>query len=207
MERLDRDKVDDLLEFYRQQFGLPDEVVGRAREIYEKAKEAGIMKGRSAFSVMAAAVYAACRELGFPLRLKDLRLDYTASLTWSTGSVMAGNAYRKLVSALGLAVKRPDPLAFLKLISERLQLSPEAYQAAEKLVEKAVAEGLHLRMKAPSLAAAAVYAVAAVREPLLEKASGVNRVTFRRHAEKLLALRMPERTGAPPGWWKGAQRQ
>lgn len=51
---------------------LPDAIIEKAAHIFRKAQQRGLTKGRTIPGLLAAVVYAACRETGIPRTLKDI---------------------------------------------------------------------------------------------------------------------------------------
>lgn len=187
-----------LLDVYREKLSLPDHVVVRAREVFERVKDTAIAKyrGRNWLgAMMAASVCIACRESGLPVRFRDLWLEFPAprELRLVTmklvTSVEAARAYKMIVETLGLRVQQPNPYAFLHLIAGRLELDRPTVERAEKLLREAVECSHAMGKQAATLAAAAIYAVCRqwLKPGRLEKASGVKRGSFMKHAETLSA--------------------
>ncbi|MEM2446749.1 MAG: transcription initiation factor IIB family protein [Candidatus Bathyarchaeia archaeon] len=190
------DEAYDLLEIYRDRLGLPDHVVERGREVFDRVKDTELLKYRGSLwvrAVMAASIYIACRESGIPVRFKDFELESsplprnTLELLLRTPAHQIARAYNKVVELLDLKTPRPNPHLFLRQIAERLGLDKQSVEKAEQLVEEAVRRGDAAGMRPATLAAAAVYVVCGERLGLqsLEKASGVSRQAFKRHAETL----------------------
>jgi transcription initiation factor TFIIB len=63
------------LDRLRDKLELPDSVIEKTAYIYRKVQERGLLRGRSIPAVLAAAIYIACRELGFPRILKDINCN------------------------------------------------------------------------------------------------------------------------------------
>ena len=105
------------LERLGSQLGLPKKVLDRALEIYRKALESGLVRGRSIESVAAAAVYAACREMRIPRTFDEIS-RYTRS-----GRKDVARCYRLLVRKAAVKVPLSDPIDFIPRIGNILKLS------------------------------------------------------------------------------------
>ena len=60
------------LDRLKDKLGLQYAVIERTAYIYRKAQHRGIIKGRTISSILAAALYIACRGLGVPKTLKEI---------------------------------------------------------------------------------------------------------------------------------------
>ncbi|MFL6380212.1 MAG: transcription initiation factor IIB family protein, partial [Nitrososphaeraceae archaeon] len=60
------------LDILKDKLALPDAVVEKSAYIYRKAKSNGLTRGRTISGLIAASVYAACREMSTPRTLKDI---------------------------------------------------------------------------------------------------------------------------------------
>jgi transcription initiation factor TFIIB len=56
----------------KEKLGLSDTIVEKAAYTYRKVQERGLIRGRTIDSMLAAAVYSACRELETPRTIKDI---------------------------------------------------------------------------------------------------------------------------------------
>ena len=77
---------------------LTDEMIHKTKYIYQKAKEVGIVRGRSFYLVLAAAAYIACRQLG----VTKTMTDFTSILRVGRKQVVRN--YRLLVNKLSLKI-------------------------------------------------------------------------------------------------------
>src|SRR5215204_1990927 len=60
------------LDRLKEKLGLSDTTVEKAAYIYRKIQERGLIKGRTADAMLAAAVYGACRKMETPRTIKDI---------------------------------------------------------------------------------------------------------------------------------------
>ncbi len=181
------------LERISSQLGLPRFVEEQALEIYRRALERGLVRGRSIESIMAAAIYAACRMHKVPRTLDEI-----AKFTKASRKDVA-RCYRLLLKELGLKVPLADPAIFVPRIVDQLGLSGKVLVKAIEIIKKAKEKGLTAGKDPAGLAAAAVYIAALLSGEVrtqkeVAQAAQVTEVTVRnRYKEivKALNLKIP----------------
>jgi len=175
------------------QLGLPKPVLDRALEIYKKALESNLVRGRSIESVMAAAVYAACRELRLPRTLDEIAM-YTRA-----GRKDVARCYRLLLREASIRVPLPNAADFVPRIGSYLRLSGQTIKRAIEILEQARAAGLTAGKDPAGLAAAAIYIAALQNGEIrtqkeVARAAKVTEVTVRNRYKELvkkLGLKLP----------------
>jgi transcription initiation factor TFIIB len=95
---------------------LPSHVKEEAARIYREAVEKGLVRGRSIESVIAAAVYVACRELKVPRSLDEV------SRHTRIGRKDIARCYRLLLRELDIKVGTTDPVDYVPRIVHALGL-------------------------------------------------------------------------------------
>lgn len=181
------------LERLSAQLGLPKPVLDRALEIYRRALESNLVRGRSIESVMAAAVYAACRELKLPRTLDEIAV-YTRA-----GRKDVARCYRLLLREASIKVPLPNAADFVPRIGSYLRLSGQTIKAAIEILDKARAAGLTAGKDPAGLAAAAIYIAALQNGEMrtqkeVARAAKVTEVTVRNRYKELvkkLGLKLP----------------
>jgi len=168
-----------ILQVYVDKLHLSPAVSERAMLIYRKALKAGLVRGRSIKSIMAAATYAACRQMGTP---RDLREFERAYLAVKRKTIAQG--YRLLLKHLGLKVPVADPSIYLNKIASKVGLDQKTVQEALRILAEAVARGATVGKDPVGIAAAALYmACQETTQNLTQKdiarAAGVTEVTVR----------------------------
>ena len=113
------------LDRLKDKLGLPDAIVEKTAYIYRKAQERGLVRGRTIHSMLAAAVYAACRELGIPKTLKEIA---TAS---SIRRRMLAKNYRVLKLELDISTPMVDPMKCIVKVANKVNLN-EMTKLSEK---------------------------------------------------------------------------
>jgi transcription initiation factor TFIIB len=68
------------LNIIRDRLALSEAVVEKAAYIYRRVHDRGLIRGRTISGIMAAAIYAACREIGTPYSLRDIAV--AAYICW-----------------------------------------------------------------------------------------------------------------------------
>lgn len=163
---------------------LSDVVIEKAAYIYRKAQERKLVRGRTMVALVAASLYAACRELSTQRTLKDI-----ASAT-NVKIKDLSRCYRLLVMELDLRPPLPDPTRLVSKIANALNLN-------EKTVRDAARALTELRNfndtagKDPMGLAGAVLYLACLRnnenisQKDLANAAGVTEVTIRNRAKEI----------------------
>jgi transcription initiation factor TFIIB len=158
--------------------GLSDATVQKTAYIYRKAQEKRLIRGRSISSILAAAIYTACREMGAQRTLGDIvkiadvkRKDLSRS-------------YRLLVRELDIKVPLADPMKCIAKIANKANLNEKTRRAAmstmSELVEKEISAG-----KDPMGLAATVLYLSCITngetrtQRDIAQAAGVTEVTVR----------------------------
>jgi transcription initiation factor TFIIB len=179
------------LDRLKDKLGLSDAIVEKTAYIYRKAQDRRLTRGRTVASVLAAAIYIACRELGAQRTLRDVcnsvdvkRKDLARS-------------YRLLILELDIKVPLVDPLKCITKIANKANLSAKITRTAisrmKELVQKEISAG-----KDPmALAATVLYETCLTNhEKLTQKdiadAAGVTEVTIRNRL-KDIRTRFPDR--------------
>jgi len=179
------------------QLGLPKRALERAREIYRRALEIGLVRGRSIESVIAAAIYAACREMKIPRTLDEIA-RYTRA-----GRKDVARCYRLLLRETTLKVPLPSALDFAPRIGNILKLSATTIRDSIDILKKAQQLGITAGKDPAGLAAAAVY-IAALRrgevrtQKEVARAAQVTEVTVRNRYKELvkkLKIDLPVKKG------------
>jgi len=141
--------------------------------------KAGLVRGRSIRSIMAAAVYAACRLMGAPRDLRELEKAYPI-----VKRKTIAQGYRLLLKHLNIKVPVADPAIYLNKIASKVGLDEGTVQEALRILEEAHKRGATIGKDPVGMAAAALYMACQERnQPVTQKdiarAAGVTEVTVR----------------------------
>lgn len=144
-------KAFELLYRLRESLGLPDNVIEEAAYLYRKASKKHLQQGRTITSVLAASLYAACKNNEVP------RTPDEISKTVNIPVKQLSRSYRLLMEELDLKVPVTDPLKCLSRIASKAGISEKTRRKAIKILQDASERGI-LAGKAPtSIASAALY--------------------------------------------------
>ena len=164
--------------------GLSDSIQEAAALLYRKAIEKGLIRGRLIESVVAAVIYAVCRDYGIPRTLDEI-----AEIA-GVEKKEIGRTYRFIMHELDMKVPLTDPREYISRFVAALKLSGKVQELAIKLLQKAMSKGLVSGRGPTGVAAAAVYiASAMVGERRTQKevaeVAGVTEVTIRNRYREL----------------------
>jgi transcription initiation factor TFIIB len=174
---------------------IPPQIKEKAALIYRKALDKGLVRGRSINSIIAAAIYASCRESGTPRSLREIA---EASLVDKKD---VARCYRLLLQELDVKMPISDPLRYISKIAEKTRISGKTQGAAIAVIKEARRKRIVAGKDPMGLAAAALYiACLQNNEKITQKdiaeASGVTEVTVRNRykaLKKQLNLEVPNR--------------
>ncbi|MEM0240622.1 MAG: transcription initiation factor IIB [Candidatus Nezhaarchaeales archaeon] len=170
---------------------LPQNVKEEALKIYKAAVKAGLVRGRSIESVMAASIYAACRQLKIPRTLDEIA-DCTRA-----GRKDVARCYRLLLRHVKLNIPIADPVDFVPRIVSSLSLSGVLQRKAIEIIQQARKFGLTAGKDPAGLAAAAIYIASLLTgerktQKEIARAAQVTEVTVRnRYKELIRKLKIP----------------
>ncbi len=170
----------------KDKLGLSDAIIEKTAYIYRKAQEKRMIRGRSTSSILAAAVYIACREMGASRTLREV------AETTDVKRKVISRSYRLLIHELGIIVPLVDPMKCIAKIANKAKLSEKtkrmAIDAMNDLTEKKISAG-----KAPMGLAATVLYLSCLRngenvtQKNIAEAAGVTEVTIRNRVKDLRA--------------------
>jgi transcription initiation factor TFIIB len=166
------------LDRLKDKLAVSDAVIEKSAYIYRKALEKGLVRGRSISALVAASLYAACRDTETPRTLKDIA---NAS---NIKKKDVARCYRLLIRELDLKMPVVNPIKCIARIASKAQLSEKTRRAALKILEQAEKIKISAGKDPMGLAAAALYvACVANGENKTQKdvaeAAGVTEVTIR----------------------------
>ena len=162
----------------KDKLALSEAVIEKTAYIYRKAIDKRIIKGRSISSLIAAAVYAACRGSETPRTIKDISEASNVKRKELT------KCYRKLVQDLDLKMPIIDAVQCVSRIASRLGICEKTKRYAIKMIKDYQQTG-EIAGKSPmGIAATAIYLASVVmNEDLTQKdvadAANITEVTIR----------------------------
>jgi len=164
---------------------LPKSVEEEAARIYTLAVQRGLVRGRSMESVVAGALYAACRRHEVPRTLDEL------SESSGIEKKEIGRTYRFVTRELGISIMPSNPADYIARFSSALSLSPETQSEAIEILEKAQKYELTSGRGPTGIAAASLYVSALLHgekrtQREVADVAGVTEVTIRNRYKELL---------------------
>ncbi|MCD6590327.1 transcription initiation factor IIB [Candidatus Woesearchaeota archaeon] len=164
---------------------LPSSVENEAARIYTLAVQRGLVRGRSMESVVAGAIYAACRRHDVPRTLDELQ---EAS---KVDKKEIGRTYRFITRELGITILPNNPVDYIPRFASALRLSPKTQSKAVEIVEKAQEKELTSGRGPTGIAAAALYVAALLNKEKrtqreVADVAGVTEVTIRNRYKELI---------------------
>jgi len=163
---------------------LSDAVIEKTAYLYRKAQEKNLVKGRSTSSVLAAAIYISCRDLGASRSLRDI----------SVGTFVKrkdiSRSYRMLLLGLDIKVPLVDPAKCIVKIANQAGISEKtkriALDAMKEIVEMKLSAG-----KNPMGLAATILYISCLKNSEIKtqkdiaEAAGITEVTIRNRVKEL----------------------
>jgi transcription initiation factor TFIIB len=174
----------DELNILKDKLALSDAVVEKAAYIYRKLQIRGLVRGRTISGIMAAAIYAGCREIGTPWTLKDIALASNIKR-----KDIARN-YRKLLLELNLKVPNADPIRCIAKIANKADLTENTKRHAIGIMKKVTDREIPAGKDPMGMAATVLY-ISCLKtgeektQTQLANASGVTEVTIRNRYKDL----------------------
>jgi len=164
---------------------LPKSVEEESARIYTLAVQRGLVRGRSMESVVAGALYAACRRHEVPRTLDEL------SEASGIEKKEIGRTYRFVTRELGITILPSNPADYIARFASSLKLSPETQSKSVEILELAQKHELTSGRGPTGIAAAALYVSALVHgekrtQREVADVAGVTEVTIRNRYKELL---------------------
>jgi len=164
---------------------LPRSVEEESARIYTMAVQRGLVRGRSMESVVAGALYAACRRHEVPRTLDEL------SEASGIEKKEIGRTYRFMTRELGITILPSNPSDYIARFSSALRLSAESQSKSIEILEKAQKKELTSGRGPTGIAAAALYVAALIHgekrtQREVADIAGITEVTIRNRYKELL---------------------
>ena len=172
---------------------LPKAVEEESARIYTLAVQRGLVRGRSMESVVAGALYAACRRHEVPRTLDELG---EAS---GIDKKEIGRTYRFVTRELGIRILPSNPVEYIPRFASALKLSAETQSKSVEILELAEKSELTSGRGPTGIAAASLYVAALINNEKrtqreVADIAGVTEVTIRnRYKELLTKLKLKDK--------------
>ena len=173
------------LERLSEKLHIPSTVQEMAAVIYRKAFNKVLVRGRCIASIVAAALYAACRFTSIPRTLKEV-----AEASVRDKGELA-RCYRLLLQRLDIQMPIDNPLDYVSKIGGKAGVSSETEGIAMKIIREAKRKRLTMGKDPSGLAAAALYIASQFKNEMvtqseLSHAANVTEVTIRNRKRELV---------------------
>lgn len=164
---------------------LPKSVEEESARIYTMAVQRGLVRGRSMESVVAGALYAACRRHEVPRTLDEL------SEASGIDKKEIGRTYRFITRELGIRILPSNPVDYIPRFASALKLSADTQSRAVDILEDAQRAELTSGRGPTGIAAASLYVAALTNNEKrtqreVADIAGVTEVTIRNRYKELL---------------------
>ena len=174
------------LDRLKDKLGLTDSVIEKTAYIYRKAQERGLVRGRSISAILAAVIYIACREMGFPRILKDITAISNIKHRY------VAQAYRLLIIELDLKIPLLDPIKCIIRIANNAKISEKTRRQAINIMHDIIKKEISAGKDPMGLAAAVVYLSCLKTDEnkiqrYIADAAGVTEVTLRNRYKNIIS--------------------
>ncbi len=171
----------------KEKLSLSDAISEKAAYIYRKAMEKKLIRGRSISALIAASLYASCRESGTPRTIKEV----SKAIDIRRGALAA--SYRMLLRELDMRMPVADSVQCIARIASQTGVSEKTKRHAIKILKKAEESQILAGKDPMSMAASSLYlATLKLGEKISQKsialAAGVTEVTVRNRCKELKLL-------------------
>ncbi len=171
----------------KDKLALSDPVIEKAAYIYRKALEKKMARGRSIYSMIGSALYAACRETNTPRTLKEI------AETTNIKRKDIARCYRLLLRELSLKMPVVDSVQNVARIASKIGLSEKTKRYAIEILRKAEENKISAGKNPMGLAAAALYVACVINgenktQSDVAEAANITDVTVRNRYKGLLEL-------------------
>lgn len=139
-----------ILDAYASKLNIPENAKEHSAYIYRKAMEKNIIRGSSIPSIMAASIYAACKQLSIPRSADEV------SKVANMKRKLLSKTYRRLVKNLELEINAVE-IDYASKIANTLSVSEKTSRLARKIIDDFKKEGSHIGKNPIGIAGASIY--------------------------------------------------
>ncbi len=169
------------------QLGIPRDVRETAALIYRKTLMTKLVRGRSIESVVAAAIYLACRIHRIPRSLDEIVSET------NVGRKKVGYAVRLVVSRVNIKVPLPSAKDLIPKLSADLMLEGRTVKKATEIIKQAKEKYVTIGKAPGGIAGAALYIAGILEDDRrtqreIAQASRVTEVTIRNRYKELVRV-------------------
>jgi transcription initiation factor TFIIB len=162
----------------KDKLGLSDAIIEKSAYIYRKSRESKLIRTRAINSVLAAAVYIACREMRNPRTLKDIAIIINIKRK------DIARIYKLLVIELDIKIPVVDPMNCIAMIANKVNLREKTRRKAMSIMHDVTKREISAGKNPMGLAASVLYLsclkTGEYRKQInFAEAAGVTEVTIR----------------------------
>jgi transcription initiation factor TFIIB len=173
-----------LLNTLKDKLGLSDAVIENTAYLYRKAQQRKFLRGRSIQSVICAATYIACRDLGISKTMKDIAAASNVKIK------NIARVYRQLMLDLDYKVPNIDPVKCVVRVANKANLTEKTKRQALYIMEKVTENEISAGKDPMGLAATVVYISCIqtgknISQKEISSVAGVTEVTIRNRFKDL----------------------
>ena len=167
------------LDKLKDKLGLPDAVIERTAYIYRRARQRGLVRGRTIDGILALPVYIACRDLGVPKTLKEVAA--ASSIRFK----ILSRSYRILVTELNRSTPPvTDPMKCIVKVANNADLNENTKRRAmdimNKITKREISAGKHpMAVAATVLYVSCLNSGVYIRQADIADAAGITEMTLR----------------------------
>lgn len=166
---------------------LTEEIIRATESIYEKSKEAGLLRGRGTYVVLAAAAYIACKQIGAGKTMTD----FTSIL--HIGRRDLARNYGLLVGKLSLTIPTNDPFVLLDKLANNCEVREQTRLQANILMTYSLRNDFHIGKNPMSIAGSVLYIACGTTpdrrsQRIISKTAGITSVTLANRVKDLKKL-------------------
>src|SRR5918996_6135074 len=175
------------LDTLKDKLGLPEPIVEKSAYIFRKVQERQLVRGRTIDGMLSAAVYAACREMGASITLKDIAL--ASNLTHKDIS----RNYRVLVFELDIKIPIVDPVKCIVKVANKLGIKEKTKKQAINIMSEVVKKEMTPGKVPMGLAGSVLYLSSQITGEVISQANvaqaaGTTEVTIRNRFKDLIQV-------------------
>ena len=173
-----------LLDTLKDKLGLSNAVIENTAYLYRKAQQRKFSRGRTISSVICAATYIACRDLGVSKTMKDI------AAASNVKQKNIARTYRQLMLELDYKVPSIDPFKCVTKVANKAKLAEKTKRRAINIMQKVTENEISAGKDPMGLAATVLYISGIktgenISQKEISNAAGVTEVTLRNRFKDL----------------------
>ena len=173
-----------LLDTLKDKLGLSDAAIENTAYLYRKAQQRQFLRGRTIPSVICAATYIACRDLGISKTMKDI------AIASNVKRKSIARIYRQLVLELDYKVPNIDPVKCIAKVANKANLTEKTKRQAINIMQKVTENEISAGKDPMGLAATVLYISCIktgenISQKEISNVDGVTEVTLRNRFKDL----------------------